>query len=122
MPAPASMPISTPRGVGMERAATAAQNAPARIIPSMPTFTTPERSESTPPSAAKTSAGQYSRVEERRASRISSTGHLRARLGLLLGSRGRRHLTSAHQGEPHQPARHEEQGEALDELGVALVD
>src|SRR3954452_12571425 len=99
------MPTTTPRGVGMDRAATAATKAPARICPSTPTFTTPARSESTPPRAAKMSAGAASRVENRSASRISSTGHLGG------GGWG---AAFAQQREPHQAARDEEQRQALD--------
>src|SRR5690349_8455283 len=120
-PAPASMPTSTPIGVGMERAATAAQKAPARIIPSTPTLTTPERSHSVAPRVAKTSAGKYSSVEDSSASNTSSTWHLRTRSGRRLGGRLGRAPRLAQQGEPHLPARDEEQGQALDELGVALV-
>src|SRR5689334_11588787 len=101
------MPTMTARGVGMERAATAATKAPARIWPSTPTFTTPARSESTPPSVAKMRAGAASRVEKRSASRISSTGHL---------GRGGMGAAPLQEREPHHAARDEEQGQALDEL------
>src|SRR5687767_4442757 len=75
--APAAIPARTPTGVGTLSAATAAAKAPTRIIPSIPTFTTPDRSDSTAPSAAKISAGANSSVEKRSASTSSSTRHLR---------------------------------------------
>ena len=54
--APASTPIASPSGhAPVTSEPQTAKNAPVSIIPSRPMFTTPERSENSPPIEAKTS-------------------------------------------------------------------
>src|SRR5258708_9893911 len=145
-PAPAIAPQSSPtHGEPVQIAPAAAAKAPKRIIPSSPMLTTPARSQSTPPSAARTNGGAKSKMAfttapartgprpeargprpEVRRSRPALRGSRPASRLHRRNPRRRRRPLGAPQPLPKRPeeaARGDQpHGDALDQLGKGGMD